>query len=100
MWLTEIAQSGSGAASRGVAVVNAGHLQKLLGNGGGDDARAARGGDEAHEDAAALASDLQRFIMTQFRERAGTSFSFKTQSTRSAGRRKKNELGGRPWHIL
>ena len=46
--LSEVTQSASGATGGGVAVVNTGHLQQLLGHGGGDDACSSGGGDEPH----------------------------------------------------
>ena len=58
MLLTEISQCASGSLGRGVAVLDAGHLEQLLGYGGGDDACSAGRGDEPHPDGAALAGHL------------------------------------------
>ena len=57
---TEVAQRGSAAPGRSVAVVDAGHHQQLLGHRGGDDASASGGRDEAHQHGAAAASHLAR----------------------------------------
>ena len=46
------------ATARRVAVLNAGHLQKLLGGRGRDNTGTARGGNQAHTDGTATASDL------------------------------------------
>ena len=58
--LGEVAQRGSAAPGRSVAVVDAGHHQQLLGHRGGDDASASGGRDEAHQHGAAAASHLAR----------------------------------------
>ena len=58
MLLTEISQCAGGSLGRGVAVLDAGHLEQLLGYGGGDDACSAGRGDEPHPDGAALAGHL------------------------------------------
>ncbi len=55
---TEVAESSSGALGGGVAVLDAGHGEQLLGHGGGDDASSPGCGDEHHQDGAALAGDL------------------------------------------
>jgi len=56
--LGEVAEGSSGATGRGVAILNTGHGQQLLGHGGRDDAGTTGGGDEAHGDGTALAGDL------------------------------------------
>ena len=56
--LGEVTQGAGGATGGCVAVVNTGHLQQLLGDGGGDDASSPGGGDQPHPDGAALAGDL------------------------------------------
>ena len=58
--LGEVAQRGSAAPGRSVAVVDAGHHQQLLGHRGGDDASASGGRDEAHQHGATAASHLGR----------------------------------------
>jgi len=55
--LGEVAEGSSGATGRGVAILNTGHGQQLLGHGGRDDAGTTGGRDEAHGDGAALADD-------------------------------------------
>lgn len=59
--LGEVAKGGGLSNGGGVAVLNARHLEELLGDGGGDDARSTRGGDQAHEDGTALAGNLNIF---------------------------------------
>merc|ERR1719458_528389 len=61
--LGEISKCAGGSLGGGVAILDAGHLQQLLGHGGGHDARSARRGDEPHPDGAALASHLSRHGM-------------------------------------
>merc|ERR1719331_2119537 len=56
--LGEISKCAGGSLGGGVAILDAGHLQQLLGHGGGHDARSAGCGDEPHPDGAALASHL------------------------------------------
>lgn len=56
--LTEISQCAGGSLGRGIAVLDAGHLEQLLGDGGGDDACSAGRGDEPHPNGAALAGHL------------------------------------------
>eukprot|EP00091_Calanus_sinicus_P015551 TRINITY_DN3391_c0_g1_i7.p1 TRINITY_DN3391_c0_g1~~TRINITY_DN3391_c0_g1_i7.p1 ORF type:complete len:167 (-),score=26.95 TRINITY_DN3391_c0_g1_i7:63-563(-) len=56
--LGKVTQSSSGALGRGVAIINTGHLQQLLGDRGGDDASTTGGWDQSHPDRAALASHL------------------------------------------
>ena len=56
--LGEVSKSTSGATGAGVAVLDTGHLEQLLGDGGGDDACSAGRGDEPHPDGAALACHL------------------------------------------
>ena len=56
--LGEVAQGTGGATGGGVAVVNTGHLEQLLGHGGRDDAGSPGGGNEPHPDGAALAGNL------------------------------------------
>lgn len=56
--LTEVAEGASGPPGGGVAVLDTGHLQQLLGHGGGDDTGTPGGGDEPHPDGAALAGHL------------------------------------------
>ena len=58
--LGKVTKSTGGATSAGVAILNTGHLQQLLGNRGGHDTGTAGGGDQSHPDGAALASDLAR----------------------------------------
>ena len=40
--------------------LNASHLEELLGDGRGDDARTTRSGDQTHHDGRALAGDLKK----------------------------------------
>ena len=56
--LTEISKRAGGSFGRGVTVLDAGHLQQLLGHGGGHDASSAGRGDEPHPDGATLAGHL------------------------------------------
>ena len=56
--LTEVAEGAGGALGGGVAVLNTGHLEQLLGHGGGHDAGTAGGRDQTHPDGTALASHL------------------------------------------
>merc|ERR1719458_1873016 len=58
--LGEISKRAGGSFGRGVTVLDAGHLQQLLGHGGGHDASSAGRGDEPHPDGAALAGHLSR----------------------------------------
>jgi len=58
--LTEVAKRGRAAPGRGVAVVDTGHHQQLLGDGGGHDPRATGGRDQTHQDRPAAASDLRK----------------------------------------
>lgn len=58
--LGEIAERAGRAPGRGVAVLDAGHVQQLLGHGGRDDARTAGGGDQPDGDRTALTRDLNR----------------------------------------
>lgn len=56
--LTEIAKGACRATSGSVAILDTGHLQKLLGHGGGDNTGTPGGGNEPHPDGAALAGHL------------------------------------------
>merc|ERR1719458_2398616 len=58
--LGEISKRAGGSLGRGVTVLDAGHLQQLLGHGGGHDASSTGRGDEPHPDGAALAGHLSR----------------------------------------
>ena len=57
--LGEVAKSGGLADSGGVAILDSGHMQKLLGDGSRHDASSAGSGDEAHGDGSALAGNLK-----------------------------------------
>merc|ERR1711988_1428276 len=56
--LGEVAKSSGGATSAGVAVLDTGHLEQLLGDGCGHDPGTAGGGNQSHPDGAALAGHL------------------------------------------
>merc|ERR1719443_579065 len=56
--LSKVAEGTSRATGRGVAILDTGHLQELLGDGGRDDASTTGRGDETHPDGTALAGDL------------------------------------------
>jgi hypothetical protein len=56
--LGKVAHGGGLALGGGVAVLNAGHAEQLLGNTSSDNAGTARSGHQAHQHRAALASDL------------------------------------------
>jgi len=56
--LGEVAEGSGGSTSGGVAVVDTGHLEQLLGNWSGDDTSSTWSGDESHPDGAALAGHL------------------------------------------
>jgi len=58
--LGKVAQGGGSTSRRGVAVVNAGHGQQLLGHRGADDACPPGGGDEAHQHTATPTRHLAR----------------------------------------
>lgn len=57
-YLDEVAQSFGGSSGASVDIINASHLQHLLGDTGGDNAGTAGGGDQPHGDTAALARHL------------------------------------------
>ena len=48
--LGKVTQGPGGSSGAGVAVLDTGHLQQLLGDGGRHDAGTAGGGDESHPD--------------------------------------------------
>ena len=56
--LGEITQGAGGTSGAGVAVLNTGHLQQLLGDGGGHDSGTAGGGNQSDPHRATLSSDL------------------------------------------
>ena len=56
--LGKIAKSSGRASSGGVAILDTGHTQELLGNGGADETGTTGSGDETHQNGAALAGDL------------------------------------------
>ena len=56
--LGEVTQSPGGATGRGVAILDTGHLQQLLGHRGGNNTGTTGGGDQTHPDGAALAGHL------------------------------------------
>merc|ERR1740128_1634386 len=56
--LGKVSKSSSGALGGGVAILNSSHLEKLLGDGSGDDASSTGSGDESNPNAAALSSHL------------------------------------------
>lgn len=56
--LTKVAEGGGAAPGRGVAVIDTGHHEQLLGHGGGHDASTTGGRDETHQDRAATAGHL------------------------------------------
>ena len=56
--LGEVAKGSGGATGRGVAILDTSHLKKLLGDGGRHEPGSSGGGDEPHQDGAALAGDL------------------------------------------
>jgi len=58
--LSKISKSSSGSLGRGVTILNAGHLEQLLGDGGGDDTSTTGCGDQSHPDRATLTSHLAR----------------------------------------
>merc|ERR1712061_963018 len=56
--LGEVSQGAGGSSGAGVAVLNTGHLQQLLGDGGRHNTGTTGGRDESHPDGATLASHL------------------------------------------
>ena len=58
--LTEVSEGGGLSAGAGVAILQTGHTQELLGHGSGDDAGTPGGGDQAHVDGTALSVHLAR----------------------------------------
>ena len=56
--LGEVTQSPGGATGRGVAILDTGHLQQLLGHRGGNDTGTTGGGDQTHPDGSALSGHL------------------------------------------
>lgn len=56
--LDEVAQGLAATAGRGVAVLNTGHLQDLLGHAGGHNTSTTGSGDQTNADRATLAGDL------------------------------------------
>merc|ERR1719222_304610 len=56
--LGKVSESSSGALGRGVAILDSSHLEKLLGDGSGDDTSSTRSGDQSDPNAAALSSHL------------------------------------------
>ena len=57
--LGEITQGAGGTSSAGVAVLNTGHLQQFLGDGGRHDAGTAGSRDQTHPDGATFTSHLR-----------------------------------------
>lgn len=56
--ITEVAEGGCAAPGRGVAIVDTGHHEQLLGHRGGHDASTTGGRDETHQHRAAATSHL------------------------------------------
>merc|ERR1712098_648878 len=56
----EVSESAGGSLGRGVAIIDAGHLQQLLRNRSADDASPARSRDQPHPDRATLTCHLAR----------------------------------------
>ena len=54
-FFTKVAKGSSASGCRGVAILNSGHGQELLGDWGRDDAGTTRGRDQTHPDGATLA---------------------------------------------
>jgi len=61
--LGEIAQSRGGTTGLGVAILDTGHVEQLLGNTSGDDSGTTRGGDQTYDGAATFAGNLARNSM-------------------------------------
>merc|ERR1719367_719446 len=56
--LSEVSKSSGGTSSRGVAILDTGHLQQLLGHRGGHNAGTTGSGDQTHPNRTTLASHL------------------------------------------
>lgn len=56
--LTEVAEGGSAASGRGVAIIDTGHREQLLGHGGGHNASTTGCRDETHQHRATATSHL------------------------------------------
>lgn len=56
--LTKVAEGGSAAPGRGVAIINTGHGEQLLGHGSGHNTSTTGGWNETHQDRATAACHL------------------------------------------
>lgn len=56
--LTKVSKGGRAATGGGVAVINTGHHEQLLGNGSGHDSGTTGGGNETHQDRSAATRHL------------------------------------------